>query len=93
MGFPQDQLNNIRPKQGKGCSACGNTGYKGRIAIYEVLDFTPTLKEMVLSGQSVMDLRRQAVKEGMKTLRASALTKVAEGVTSLEEALSITMEN
>ena len=93
MGFPPEQAGSIRPRQGKGCSSCGNSGYKGRIAIYEVLDFSPTLKEMVLTGQSVLDLRRQAIKEGMKTLRASALTKVAEGVTSLEEALSITMEN
>jgi type IV pilus assembly protein PilB len=93
IGVPADIAAAARVRHGKGCTVCGNTGYKGRVAIYEVLDFSPTLKEMVLAGQSVLDLRRQAVKEGMKSLRASALTKVVEGVTSLEEALSITMEN
>ena len=55
--------------------------------------FTSTLKEMVLKGGTSLELKRQAIKEGMKTLRHSALTKVAEGMTTLEEALSVTMEN
>ncbi len=58
-----------------------------------MLDFSPALKELVLAGASVMDLKKQAVKEGMKTLRMSGLTKAAEGKTTLEEALSLTMEN
>ena len=93
LGFSKEQAETMMCVQGKGCSQCGKTGYKGRVAIYEVLDFTPTLKEMVLNGSSALDLKRQAAKEGMKSLRMSALTKVAEGVTTLEEALSNTMEN
>ncbi len=93
MGFAASRAPSIRPKVGKGCNACGNTGYKGRISIFEVLDFSPTLKEMVLAGQSVLDLRKQAIRDGMQSLRMSALNKVADGVTTLEEALSITMEN
>jgi type IV pilus assembly protein PilB len=93
MGMSSELAAAARIRQGKGCPACGGSGYKGRVAIYEVLDFSATLKEMVLAGQSVLDLRKQAVKEGMKTLRMSGLTKVAEGMTTLEEALSLTMEN
>lgn len=93
LGFLPEQAATIRCFSGKGCSKCNNTGYKGRIAVYEVLDFSTTLKEMVLNGASVIDLRKQAIKEGMKSLRMSALTKVAEGKTSLEEAIAMTMEN
>jgi type IV pilus assembly protein PilB len=78
--------------KGKGCVQCNKTGYKGRVAIYEILDFSQTLKEMVLRGESVIELRKQAIQEGMKTLRWSALSKAHEGKTSLEEALSMTME-
>lgn len=78
---------------GKGCVTCNNTGYKGRVAIYEVLEFTNALKELVLKGGTLMELKKAAVLEGMKTLRMSALTKVAEGKTTLEEAISLTMEN
>ena len=78
--------------KGKGCPTCNNTGYKGRVAIYEVMDVTQALKEMVLRGDSIMDIKKQAIKEGLKTLRMSGLTKVCEGRTTLEEALTSTME-
>ncbi len=93
VGFSDAELaQSFKVFHGKGCQACNNTGYKGRIAIYEILDVSPTIREMVLSGQSVMELRKQAIREGMKSLRMAALSKVVEGATSLEEALSITME-
>ncbi len=93
LGFSAEQSSQIRSYRGKGCNQCGQSGYKGRIAIYEILDFSPTLKEMLLRGESLGEIKKQALKEGMKTLRSSALTKFAEGRTSLEEALSMTMEN
>ncbi len=93
LGFTPEAAEQIRCFHGKGCPGCNNTGYKGRVAIYEVLDFSTTLKEMVLKGESVMELKRQAMREGLKTLRSSALTKMAEGRTTVEEALSLTMEN
>ncbi|MBY0471100.1 type IV-A pilus assembly ATPase PilB [bacterium] len=92
IGIPQDVISQFRPVKGKGCATCHMTGYKGRIAIYEVMDFSQAIKEMVLRGESPLEIKKQAVKEGMKTLRMSALTKVAEGKTSLEEALTATME-
>ncbi len=91
LGIPEGS--NAKLYKGVGCSHCNQSGYKGRIAIYEVLDFSTTLKELVLSGATVMELKKQAIKDGMKTLRMSAMTKVLEGRTSLEEAISMTMEN
>lgn len=93
LGFSQEEAAKIKLYKGAGCPICNKTGYKGRIAIYEILDFSQTLKEMVLKGESIIEIKRQAVREGMKTLRNSALTKMAEGRTTLEEALTITMEN
>ncbi|MBI4925741.1 MAG: type IV-A pilus assembly ATPase PilB [Bdellovibrio sp.] len=78
---------------GKGCPNCNNLGYRGRIAIYEILDFSRTLKEMVLKGATSLELKQQSIQEGMQTLRTSALGKVSEGKTSLEEALAATMES
>jgi len=92
LGFSPDKVKTMRLVKGRGCSACANSGYKGRIAVYEVMDFTNTLKEMVLRGATMIELKRQAIKEGMTTLRMSALNRVAEGRTTLEEALSMTME-
>jgi len=78
--------------KGKGCSTCNQSGYKGRVAIYEVFDVSQPIKSMVLAGASVLDLKKQAMSEGMRSLRQSAFSKVAEGRTTLEEALSLTME-
>ncbi|MCM2321633.1 MAG: type IV-A pilus assembly ATPase PilB [Oligoflexia bacterium] len=93
LGLSAAELEGFRCFKGTGCKHCNNTGYRGRVAIYEVLDFSPRLKEMVLKGETIMEIKKQAVKDGMKTLRMAALTKVAEGRTSLEEAVSLTMEN
>lgn len=92
LGLTAEEIASAAFARGRGCQACNNSGYKGRVAIYEVLDFTSTLKEMVLRGQTVMDIRRQAIKDGMKSLRMSALSRALEGRTTLEEALSSTME-
>ncbi len=78
----------MKTYQGKGCDACGGSGYKGRVAIYEVLAMTPRLRELVLRHASSDEIKMMAIKEGMKTLRMSALTKVAQGQTTLEQALS-----
>ena len=74
--------------KGKGCSNCSNTGYKGRVAIYEVLEMSSAVKEILLRSGSTDELKRQAIKDGMKTLRMCALTKVAQGLTTIDEALS-----
>jgi type IV pilus assembly protein PilB len=80
--------------QAKGCSECNNTGYKGRVAIYEVLELLPQLKEMVLAGRSAIEIKKSAIQDfGLQTLRISAIKKAIEGKTSIEEAVSMTSEN
>lgn len=88
LGVSPASAEKITVYKGKGCSSCNNTGYKGRLAIYEVLEMTPSIKEILLRNGSSDEIKRQAIKEGMKTLRMAALTKVAQGVTTIEEAVS-----
>ena len=87
-GFAPASAEKIKVYKGKGCDLCNGTGYKGRVAIYEVLEMTPRVRDMVLKNASSDEIKAAAIKEGMKTLRMSALTKVAQGMTTLEEALS-----
>ncbi len=75
---------------GAGCEACNQTGYKGRLAIYEVMVMHEAMKELILKGSSTADLKREAVKLGMSTLRLSAIQKVREGVTTIEETVRVT---
>ena len=75
--------------KGKGCRDCSETGYKGRLAVYEVMELKEELKEFVLNGASALELKREAIRLGMKTLRQAALSKVVEGVTTLNEVLRI----
>lgn len=87
-GFAPASAEKIRVYKGKGCEICNHTGYKGRVAIYEVLSVTPKVRELILRNASSDDIKRQAIRDGMKTLRMCALTKVAQGLTTLEEAVS-----
>lgn len=75
---------------GAGCSKCSGTGYRGRIALYETMVVTESLRELILHGASAADLKRHAIKEGMTTLRASGLTRLREGLTTLEEVIRVT---
>ncbi len=77
-------------RKGIGCRICGETGYKGRVALYEILPITDALKDAVLQGYSATEIKRLAVSEGMQTLRMSGLRKMGQGVTSLEEVLRVT---
>ncbi|MDI6744491.1 MAG: type IV-A pilus assembly ATPase PilB [Thermodesulfovibrionales bacterium] len=84
LGFSEEEANSIKCYRGRGCPACGNTGYKGRIGIYEVMPMKDALKELTLEGASADEIRRTAVQLGMETLRMSGLTKVKDGITSVE---------
>ena len=77
--------------RGTGCERCNGTGYKGRCGLYEVMDVTDGLRELILVGASGLELRRKAVEEGMVTLRNSGLQKIKQGVTTIEEVLRETM--
>jgi type IV pilus assembly protein PilB len=79
------------PMHGVGCPNCGGTGYRGRIALYEVMPMLDELRELVLSGATAMELKRTAVQLGMVSLRQSGLVHAARGTTTLEEVMRVTL--
>src|SRR5580692_4605485 len=91
MGFTKEQVSKGTLMKGAGCRVCNGTGYKGRVALYEVMRFNDALKEMVLQGSSTAELKAAAIKGGMITLRMSGISKVLDGVTTTEEIMRVTM--
>lgn len=91
VGFGPDEAARIVPRRGAGCERCNDTGYKGRIGLYEVMAITNDLREMVLLGASTLELRRKAIEGGMLSLRSSGLRKIAAGSTSVEEVVKETV--
>ncbi|HYB94844.1 MAG TPA: type IV-A pilus assembly ATPase PilB [Vicinamibacterales bacterium] len=92
IGFQPDLARTVKPKKGTGCDKCNKTGYKGRVGLYEVMEITDELRELILVGASALELRRKAIEEGMITLRGSGLRKITEGVTTIEEVLRETVK-
>jgi type IV pilus assembly protein PilB len=92
IGFDDTQVEGTTYK-GVGCSTCNGSGYKGRVALYEVMRFDESLKEMVLQGASAAELKAAAIRGGMSTLRASGIRKVLEGVTTTAEIMRVTMSD
>ena len=84
-GIAADKAKSVVALRGAGCRNCSDTGFKGRVAIYEVMQLKEELKEFVLNGASALELKREAIRLGMQTLRASALGKLVEGVTTVGE--------
>jgi type IV pilus assembly protein PilB len=91
-GFNAEDAKTVVPNKGRGCEKCNKTGYKGRVGLYEVMEVTEDLRELILVGASALELRRKAVDEGMITLRGSGLRKVKEGVTTLDEVVRETVK-
>src|ERR1700740_2283856 len=91
-GFSAADASTVVPVKGAGCDRCNQTGYKGRVGLYEVMEISEELRELVLVGASGLELRRKAVDEGMITLRRSGLRKVMDGVTTVEEVVRETGE-
>jgi type IV pilus assembly protein PilB len=91
-GFTAEDAKTVIPNKGKGCEKCNNSGYKGRVGLYEVMEVTEDLRELILVGASALELRRKAVDEGMITLRGSGLRKVKEGVTTIDEVVRETVK-
>jgi type IV pilus assembly protein PilB len=79
--------------KGKGCSTCSDTGYKGRVALYEVMPIGEEVRELILQGASSDEIKKRAIEAGMKTLRKSGLAKVIEGLTTLEEVVDSTFSD
>jgi type IV pilus assembly protein PilB len=91
VGFSADDAGSLTTFKGKGCSTCNNTGYKGRIGLYEVMEVNDDIRELILIGASSLELRKKAIEDGMITLRESGLQKVRAGVTTLEEVVRETV--
>jgi type IV pilus assembly protein PilB len=80
-----NEIGTFQVYKGAGCGTCSDTGYKGRIALYEVMNFVDELKEFVINGSSAAELKAEAMRLGMQTLRMSALNKFREGMTTIDE--------
>ena len=89
-GMKPERLKFAHPSRGKGCDDCNGTGFRGRVALYEVMPVKEDLKDLILRGGSALEVKREAIRLGMKTLRQSGLSKIEEGVTTLEEVLRVT---
>ncbi len=90
-GYSPEEARTVQVFHGTGCATCNNSGYKGRVGLYEVMEITDELKELVLVGASAMELKKKAIEQGMITLRRSGLTKVKTGQASMEEVLRETV--
>ncbi len=91
FGLSEDQATRGQIMKGQGCKTCNGTGYKGRVALYEVMRFSDQLKEMVQQGASTAELKAAAIRQGMKTLRAAGIEKVMQGLTTTEEVGRVTI--
>jgi type IV pilus assembly protein PilB len=91
IGFSEDEARDVTIFKGRGCPLCGNTGYKGRVGLFEVLEVSDNIRELILVGASAIEIRRKAVEEGMIALRASGLEKLKVGLTTIEEVLRETV--
>ncbi|HEY7162303.1 MAG TPA: type IV-A pilus assembly ATPase PilB [Acidobacteriota bacterium] len=91
IGFSEDEARDVTIFKGRGCPLCGNTGYKGRVGLFEVLEVSDNIRELILVGASAIEIRRKAIEEGMIALRASGLEKLKVGLTTIEEVLRETV--
>jgi len=93
LGVAPDEAKNFNVFKGKGCAICSGTGYKGRVGLYEVMTMKEEVKELVLSRSSTSEIKKEAIRLGMKTLRQSGIHKVKEGLTTIEEVVRATMDD
>ncbi len=92
-GVPEAELDACQPMKGEGCPTCNDTGYKGRVGIYQVMPMFEEIREMVLAGANTAEIKSESMRLGVKTMRQSALTKMQEGVTSFQEVLRSTISD
>ncbi|ALC16927.1 type IV pilus assembly ATPase PilB [Desulfuromonas soudanensis] len=92
-GVPAAEVGEYVCYRGVGCPTCNNTGYKGRIGIYQVMPMFEGIRELILAGANTAEIKRESMRLGVKTMRQSALTKLKEGATTLEEVLRVTVSD
>jgi len=91
IGFSAEEAKSLKTYKGLGCPTCNDTGYKGRIGLYEVMEVTDEIRELILIGASALELRKKSIEDGMISLRESGLQKIRNGVTTIEEVLRETV--
>ena len=91
LEVPEEDISDFNCFHGTGCSNCSNTGYRGRVALYEVMPILEELKELILNADSASEIKKAAMRLGMKTLRQSGITKLKEGITTIKEVFRTTM--
>jgi type IV pilus assembly protein PilB len=91
VGFSPDEASHIKTYKGRGCQTCNGTGYKGRVGLYEVMEVTDDIRELILIGASSLELRKRAIDDGMITLRESGIHKIRAGITTVEEVVRETV--
>jgi type IV pilus assembly protein PilB len=91
VGFKPEEARQMKTYKGQGCQTCNGTGYKGRVGLYETMEVTDDIRELILIGASSLELRKKAIDDGMISLRESGLQKIRNGVTTLEEVVRETV--
>jgi len=93
LGVKPEEVGEYNIMRGEGCSACNNTGVKGRIAIYELMTMTDSLRDMIMKGGTSLELKQAALKGGMRSLRQAALMKLKNGQISIEQVVFSTVKD
>ena len=88
----KDKLEDIRLYKGKGCKVCGDTGYDGRLGIFEVLEITEEIRKVILADSSAGEIRKVAKEQGMRSMMEDGVDKVLKGMTTFEEVLRVTRQ-
>jgi len=91
IGFTAEEAQTVKVYRGAGCPTCNNSGYKGRIGLFEVMECTHDLKQLIAAGKTPIEIKNRAIENGMITLRRSGLTKIKNGITSIDEVLAETV--
>ncbi len=91
IGYSPEEAPRVKLYKGRGCPVCNSTGYKGRVGLYEVMEVTDELREMILCGASSLELKNKALEQGMISLRKSGLRKIKDGLTTVEEVVRETV--
>jgi type IV pilus assembly protein PilB len=91
VGFQPEMVGSFKLYKGRGCGACNGTGYKGRVGLYEVMEISEGIRDLIMVGATAVEIKRKALEEGMLTLRMSGLEKIRAGVTTIEEVLRETV--
>jgi type IV pilus assembly protein PilB len=91
LGLRKEFFANGNLLKGRGCGECNNTGYKGRLGIYEILTISEEMQELIFKGASSFEIKEKAIKSGMRTLRTDGLRKVLSGITTIDEIVRVTV--